>query len=227
MAHELQIRNFSHDEATTTSFESLSDDTSPDHRYVAEILVAAGILIDPGSRSTTTQLHPSGFSVNPNLFHVLEISMGNSETEGKHQKRGAQAISNDKMGRKLVFDIVNEIIVQQSALAGSGDPWILQNKMGARWMSGKKLFKELCSKLDHQQATTESSLDGEDRLTNILRADMMNEPEIKGDYTSEHPGIVLQIERLIFKDLIDEIVCDGAAALQVHPGRHCRKLFTK
>lgn len=228
LVHKLQLMNSAQDEATKNYIESICDNTNPDHRYIAEILVAAGILIDLGSRLTTIQLHPSGLSVNPNLFHVLEIAMGSSEPVDKHHEKGARSISSEQIRRKLVFDVVNEILVHKSALAGSGEPWIFQNKMGGRSMSGEKLLKELCSKLDHQQPTTESSLDGEDDgLTSILSADMMNEPENWGDYTSELPGIVLDIERLIFKDLIGEVVSGGAAVLQVQPGRHCRKLFSK
>lgn len=219
--------NSTKDEDTTNHIESLCDNTNPDHRYIVDILLAEGLLIGLGSSLTTIQLHPSRISIHPNLFHVLEKARAKTELADEHHEKSARSKPSEKVQRKLMLDAVNEILAHKSLLEGSVEPWIFQNKMGERSMSGEKLLKELCSNMDHHHATPDARLDDEDDgLTSILRADMVNQPENWTDCSSELPGIVLDIERLIFKDLIGEVVSGGAAGLQVQPGRHCMQLFS-
>ena len=45
------------------------------------------------------------------------------------------------------------------------------------------------------------------------------------DFHGEISGMSLDVERLIFKDLVDEIVHGEAASLRTKPGRHCRRIF--
>uniref|UniRef100_A0A5B7AEM0 DUF4378 domain-containing protein n=1 Tax=Davidia involucrata TaxID=16924 RepID=A0A5B7AEM0_DAVIN len=229
LVHKLRRLNSTHDEATTDYIASLCEDTNPDHRYITEILLASGLLLkDLGSSLTTIQLHPSGHLINPNLFLVLEQTKGSTDLPNHDHSNGKIIRSkfNKKSQRKLVFDTVNEILVRKLASRGSSEPWISPNKPGGRSPSGQKLLKELCSEMDCLQTNKNCSLDDEDdRWISISSEDMIHDNW--ADYSCEVAEQVLDIERLIFKDLISEVVSGEAAAMQARPNRHCRQLFSK
>lgn len=226
LVHKLQQVN-TQDEAAKICTKSACDDNISEHRYIAEILVAAGILMDQGCNLTTIQLHPSDLPLNPKLFHVLEKMMWKTNIIEENHNKDAQSKFSKAIQRKLLFDVVNEILAHKSNLAGSVEQWIHQNKLAENSMRGDKLFKELCSKFTHKQPATYSSLVGDyDSMTKVLSADMVNESG-RAAYNCEFPGIVLDIERMIFKDLIGEVVCGGTDSLQLQSRTHCRKLFPK
>lgn len=62
----------------------------------------------------------------------------------------------------------------------------------------------------------------DESLTSLLWGDFMQWPSIWTNGQREIPDIVLDIERLIFKDLITEVVRGEVAP---HPGKHCRQLL--
>ncbi|KAL1824445.1 protein LONGIFOLIA 1 isoform X2 [Daucus carota subsp. sativus] len=202
LVQELGLLNTSQDKAATDHHKSL---TNPDHRYVAEILTSTGLLRDLGSSTTMTgiQINQAGLLVNPELYHVLE-----KDTEvalEQVDKKSVRSTGREKVQRRLVFDAVSEILLE-----GSFDLRTVQTKMGERRTSGEKLLEELCTKLDQQQATPDDSLnDIDDELKSILRADIMNKRKNWTGYSSQLAGLVLDIERMIFKDLIGEIVREG------------------
>ncbi|KAK3032555.1 hypothetical protein RJ639_036794 [Escallonia herrerae] len=229
LVYELRLLNSTHGEITTDHIASLCGNTNTDHGYITEILLASGFLKNLGS-STTFQLEQSGHIIHPNFFHVLETTLGITELNNhwQNEKTGwsksmEKVRSNEKIRRKLVFDTVNEILVRKLALTGSSESWISEKKQGGRSPSREKLLKELWSEMDHLQANPDCSLDDDgDGMISILRADMMHESGDWTKYGAEIPGLVLDIERLIFKDLISEVVSGGKAGRQDHPGRQGR-----
>ncbi|KAA8547905.1 hypothetical protein F0562_004334 [Nyssa sinensis] len=228
LVHKLRRLNSTHDEATTDYIASLCEDTNPDHRYITEILLASGLLLkDLSSSLTTIQLHSLGHLINPNLFLVLEQTKGSTKLPN-HEHSNEKIIwskPNEKTQRKLVFDTVNEILVRKLASTGSSELWISPNELGGRSLSGQKLLKELCSEMDCLQTNKNCSLDHEDDgWISISSEDMMHENW--AGYHGEVAGLVLDIERLIFKDLIGEVV-SGEAAGPGRQNRHCRQLFSK
>ncbi|PSR87738.1 Protein LONGIFOLIA like [Actinidia chinensis var. chinensis] len=218
LALEIRQANSTHDEVATDYIRSLCENTNPDHRYITEILLASGLLKDLGSRSKFIQLHPSGHLINPNLFLILEQAKGMIELpeDKRSNEKIGQSKFNEKIHRKLTFDTVNEILAHKLTSAGFSEPWISPNKLRARSLTGQKLLKELSLELDHLQANSDGSLhDG----------DLMLQTPNWADAHSEIPGIVLDIERLIFKDLISEVVSGEAAGLPDGPAKHYRRLF--
>ncbi|KAK1383527.1 Protein LONGIFOLIA like [Heracleum sosnowskyi] len=197
LVHELGLLNSNRVIASTNHSESL---VNPDHRYIAEILLSTGLLRNLGSSTTTIQINPAGLSVNPELYHVLEQDTQLAlEPLNEYSVRSK---TREKVQRKLVFDAVSEILLE-----GSADFRSIRNKLGERTMSGEKLLEELCMKLDEQQATPDDSLyDIDDELTSILRVDITNKSGNWKGYSSQISGLVLDLERMIFKDLIGEIV---------------------
>ncbi|XP_057463075.1 protein LONGIFOLIA 2-like [Actinidia eriantha] len=221
LTHALRQVSSTCDEAATDRIAALCENKIPDHRYIAEILLASGILRkDLGSSLTIIQLRPSGHLINPSLFPVLEQNKGRIELSADEHsiEKIGQSKCNEKIRRKLIFDTVNEILVRKLTSAVFFDPWISPNKLGVRSLSVQQLLKELFSEMDHLQAKANCSLSDEN--------DMMHQTQNWADYHTEVPGVVLYIERLIFKDLICEIVSGEASGVQGQPSKHCRQLFS-
>lgn len=220
LVQKLRRLNSSHDETSQDYIASLCENNDPntDHRYISEILLASGLLLgDLGSGLTTFQLHPSGHPINPELFLVLEQTKGNSNSS-----------SNEKLNRQLVFDAVNEMLVKKLAFVEStADPWMKRAKAMRRVLSAQQFLKELCSEIEtlQKQAKKRSEnflfLEGEeeDILKCILDEDMAIRSGKWTNFDDVIPGLVLDLERLLFKDLVSEIVHGEIGRLQANSGR--------
>uniref|UniRef100_A0A1J3K1C8 Protein LONGIFOLIA 2 n=1 Tax=Noccaea caerulescens TaxID=107243 RepID=A0A1J3K1C8_NOCCA len=218
LVQKLKRLNSSHDEASQDYIASLCENNDPntDHRYISEILLASGLLLrDLGSELTTFQLHASGHPINPELFLVLEQTKGSSS-------------SNEKLNRKLVFDAVNEMLVKKLAFVeGSADPWMKSAKAMKRVLSAQQLLQELCSEIETLQNQAKKRSDNfllleeqeEDFLKCILDEDMAIQSGKWIDFDDVIPGLVLSLERLLFKDLVSEIVHGEIGRLQANSGR--------
>ena len=232
LVQKLRRLNSTHNEASTDYIASLCENPNPDHRYISEILLASGLLLrDLGSGLTTFQLHPSGYPINPELFMVLEQTKASNSVSKEECSPGKSFHSKpnlEKFHRKLIFDAVNEILVKKLASVGpSPEPWLKSDKLAKKALSAQKLLKELCSDMEQLQIKkSECSLEDEDGLKSFLWDDVMHRSESWIDFHSEISGIVLDVERLVFKDLVNEIVISEAAGLRTKPRRR-RQLFGK
>lgn len=217
LVQKLRRLNSGHDEASTDYIASLCENTDPDHRYVSEILLASGLLLrDLGSSLVNFQFHPSGHPINPQLFLVLE------------QTKTGTFLSPDKRARrKLVFDTVNEILGRKLVAT---EPWLRRLKLSKTAMNGQKLLREVCSEIEGGKEKCSSSGEGEEadeRWKEVVWRDVMyHEPEWWTDFDDEVSGAVLDIERSIFKDLVNEVVI-GEAGLRSKAVDHRRRHFGK
>lgn len=230
LIQKLRQLNSSHDETRNDYIASLCENTNPDHRYIAEILLASGLLLRAlSSELLTFQHHSSGHPLNPELFLVLEqtkLSNLLSKEESSLRKVAYMKLDTEKWHRKLIFDAVNEIL--GAKLGSSIEPWLNHNGLTMKFVSAQKLLKELCFEVQKLQAVKpDCSLEDEgDGLKSMLREDVMCHSESWTGLPGELPVIVLDVERQIFKDLVEEIVFDEVASLRVKSGCH-RKLFGK
>ncbi|KAJ0963510.1 hypothetical protein J5N97_028632 [Dioscorea zingiberensis] len=207
---------------TTDHIASLCETQNPDHRYISEILLASGLLmkdLTAGPIGTMPlQLHPSGHPINPDLFLVLEQTK--SET-ALRQKNGPK-----KLHRKLIFNVVNEVLAQKLELTS---PFKKVRKLSRSLPTGQRLLKEVCLEIDQlQNESSNSEKDGDN--DNLISGEEVLRKSVEWqDFGSEVPELVLEIERSIFKELIDEVVCceADAAALQAKSHRRRRQLFAK
>ncbi|XVF49942.1 hypothetical protein PTKIN_Ptkin04bG0056800 [Pterospermum kingtungense] len=233
LVQKLRRLNSNHDEDSTDYIASLCENTNPDHRYISEILLASGLLLrDLGSGLTTFQLHQSGHPINPELFFVLEQTKAStllSKEEGNTRKVSESKPNHEKFHRKLIFDSVNEILVGKLALVGAcTEPWINSGKLAKKTLSAQKLLKELCSEIEQLQ-TKKSKCnleEDDDGLKSILWEDVMCRSESWTDFNSEISGMVLDVERQVFKDLVNEIVIGEGGGLRGKQSRR-RQLFSK
>ncbi|KAK1306344.1 Protein LONGIFOLIA 1 [Acorus calamus] len=153
-----QLSTDPEDPPATDHIASLCDNENPDHRYISEILLSSGLLL----RDLTTapvQLHPSGHPINPDLFLVLEQTKSGRllKAEPVSNKAPRTKTDQEKVHRKLIFDAVNENLIQKLALAGpNSEPWVqaVAVKLALRPPSGHRLLKELCSTIDQFQLSS-------------------------------------------------------------------------
>lgn len=252
LVQKLRRLNSSHDEARTDYIASLCENTNPDHRYISEILLASGLLLrDLGSNLTNFQFHPSGHPINPELFLVLEQTKASSfskedcasaaaPAEKKQQQQqpvDVQLWSKERIQRKLIFDTINEILAKRLSFLGPScsysEPWMKPNKLARKTLNAQKLLRELCLETEELQAkkskcsSSNSSEEEDDGMKNILWEDVMHRSENWTDFNGELSSIVLDIERLIFKDLVGEIVMGEAPGLKNKQVIRRRQLFAK
>ncbi|KAK7328425.1 hypothetical protein VNO77_22531 [Canavalia gladiata] len=234
LVEKLRRLNSSHDEARIDYIASLCENTNPDHRYISEILLASGLLLrDLNSELLTFQLHSSGHPINPELFLVLEQTKASSlflKEEISPGKVAHLKQNKEKFHRKLIFDAVNEIL--GAKFGSSQEPWFQpnSNRFTKKALNAQKLLKELCFEIEKIQAKKPECCleDEDDGLKNILWEDVIHGSESWTNFQGDLPGVVLDVERLIFKDLVDDIVIGESAGLRVKSSSvRRRKLFGK
>ncbi|KAI3439717.1 uncharacterized protein J3R85_004568 [Psidium guajava] len=225
LVQKLRRLNSSHDEERTDYIASLCENAKPDYRYVSEILLASGLLLrDLGSSMTAFQLHPSGHPINPELFFVLEQTKSSTITKEDPVCGKAATLkpNREKIHRKLIFDAVNEILVGKlSFLCVSHDPWLKSEKLARKSLTAQKLLKELCMEIEQLDVKNPSCdfLEEDDGLKSILWEDVLHRSESWTEFNSETSGMVLDIERSIFKDLINEVVTGETGGSRARPSR--------
>ncbi|KAI8543086.1 hypothetical protein RHMOL_Rhmol08G0190900 [Rhododendron molle] len=183
------------------------------------------LLRDLNSTFTNFQLHPLSLPINPQLFLVLE-QIKSSTLHG--QECSIKKPEKDKFHRKLIFDAVNEILVGKLASVGhSHEPWLRPEKQARKYLNAQKLLRDLCSEMEQLQAKKSGcgfEENEEDSLKSILCEDLVHPAENWTNFCGEISGTVLDVERLIFKALVDEIVHGEAVGLRIKLGRCCRQL---
>ncbi|OMO50643.1 hypothetical protein COLO4_37967 [Corchorus olitorius] len=198
-----------------------------DHKYIFEILLASGLLTELDSSSIVHQLHQSGHLINPKLFPALEQTKASMRLlNEKHVARKINQLEPiEKNHRQLIFDAVNEVLVRKLVKHCPYEQSFSPVMVDDRRPRGQQLVRDLCSEIDNLQTATKISLDDDDdSLRSILWGDLTLGSVDWTEGHSEIPCVVLDVERLIFKDLICELISGEAANLQGQPGRHCRRL---
>ncbi|KAL3813473.1 hypothetical protein ACJIZ3_014741 [Penstemon smallii] len=221
LVHELRTLNAQSTEIAASCNASIHETHNPDHRYITKILLTSGLLEDASFILTADQPLSSYHLINPEMFHVLE------QTESIMEGANGEPISkndwkklNQKSHRKIVFDMVNEILIRKTTLGRL-------STMGTKRMSHQGTLKEVYKEVDRLQRMQHCNHDDEDDgLIKLLTADMMYQSEDWTNYNGGVPALALDIERLIFKDLINEVVMGEVIGLDDLPNMHCRQLFT-
>jgi hypothetical protein len=199
--------------------QSMNDEAanSKDNQYIYEILLASGLLHKELSFAAMPgQLCPSSCPINPELFLILE------QTKPRFiSATGAKKSSDpnmEKLHRRIVFDLVNEIIAQKMNIysSASGTAKLLRS----RKLSGWRLFKELCTEVDRLLSESSAAkCSEEDEDENVpLAEDALYDMKDWGSSDGELQGMILDIERSIFRDLIDEVI-GGEATEKTQAGQ--------
>lgn len=174
-----------------------------DHQYIYEILLASGLLHKEHSIAVLPgQLQPSNYPINPELFLILEQTQPDlvSTFQTVNKARKSCKPHTGKLHRRLVFDLVNETIAQKMSICRSGSQPV--KFLQSRKLSGWQLFKDLCTEVDRLIKCSEE----EENENMILDEAIVNGTKDWMSFDTVLHGMVLEIERSIFKDLIDEVI---------------------
>lgn len=200
-----------------------SDSTSSDHAYISEILSASGLLSDLDSGLMTIRL------LSGNLFHMLEqIKASNNISSGDQARECTiQSKQGDRMRRKLIFDVVSEILMHR-LLSNYSRNWFSSDKLAGRKTAQQQLLKGLCSEIDQLQTDRPyCRFDDEDEDSRTISSKDLTHQELNWAGSDDVSGVVLDVERLIFKDLVSEVVSSLATGPRAQPTGHCRRLIFK
>lgn len=194
LVQKLKLLNSSHDESKTDYIAMLCDNTAnPDHRYISEILLASGLLLREfcSDHAQPFQLHSSGFIINPELFNVLEQTKLSADTD------------EFKSHRKLIFDTVNELLTKKLTSNGNLTDYTVKRLATKKLFNTQNLIKEVCAEME-QLKNQENNIES-DAVKNLLRYEVMwsDKWNVFEGGISE---VVLDIERSLFKKLVNEIV---------------------
>lgn len=203
--------------------QSMNDEAAntKDHQYIYEILLASGLLHKELSFAAMPgQLSPSSCPINPELFLILEQTKPHfvSASQAVNGAMKSSDPNTEKLHRRLVFDLVNEIIAQKMTIYSSASG--MAKLIRSRKLSGWRLFKELCPEVDRLISESSSAkCSEEDEEENMLLAeDALYDMKDWGSSEGELQGMVLEIERSIFRDLIDEVI-GGEATEKMRTGQ--------
>ncbi|KAF5818162.1 putative protein LONGIFOLIA 1/2 [Helianthus annuus] len=190
LVQKLKNLNSSHNESPADYIASFCENTNPNNTYISQILLSSGLLLRD---LKSFEFHPSSHPINPELFSVLE-----------HTK--FSNLQNGKRHRKLIFDAVNEILVGKLSST---------SRMMMMMQDSRKLLRELCLEIE-QQLVVHKKQDGcgpgneDDDLKNILVEDLSKMSENWTGFCGEIQVIGVEVEQLIFRDLVDEVVMSCA-----------------
>ncbi|OEL29077.1 hypothetical protein BAE44_0009904 [Dichanthelium oligosanthes] len=194
LIHKLELLQLLSDEAPSTDDNLLTVTANKDHHYIYEILSASGLLhCELSSRMMPYQFQLPSYPINPEVFLILEQA---KPAAGKHH-------------RKLIFDLANELIAQKIHSGGSVRQPV--QLIRCNRSSGCHFFKELCSEIEMLQSETSIiRFSEEEEDDSKIANNAIHEMGKWKSFDSELQGIVLEIERYIFKKLIDEVISGEA-----------------
>ncbi|KAL9230913.1 hypothetical protein vseg_006204 [Gypsophila vaccaria] len=204
------LRQFDYSQGSTDSVDSPVE-VNFEEAYVSEILAASGILDDISSIAVDFRFGQSQ-AVNPKLFFVLEQRKKESRylpASRSTSKKDTDMSATGRHQRKLLFDIVNEILSQKLSSSGMGSQSRLLKKISAPTINTSEVVQEILTEINQLQGNSSNQclLDDEnDFLATIIEKDLAKVTGHWGNVSNEIPRLVLDIERLIFKDLIGELV---------------------
>lgn len=183
-------------------FESLEldsigcpEDKQLDLLYVRNVLVASGFTGDRAFSRWYLPNHP----LDPSLFENIEHHCGYGSEQGKSLSNGS------KWERRLLFDCINEVLLDILGPFFNDRPWVRNNKLNLRNMpAGKQLLRETWAAINHYLYTQSENCN---TLENIVAKDLA-----KGGVWMQLQNYVeivgCDLERAIYGDLIEEAIFD-------------------
>ncbi|KAL0317722.1 UNVERIFIED_CONTAM: hypothetical protein Sangu_2186500 [Sesamum angustifolium] len=161
--------------------------------YIQRILNLAGIINNVSTPSTIVKWHTSSHPIDPSIFHHLELFHPTSAAGG-----GRSTILSRRCSRKLIFQLVNELLAEILKPHFNLRPLIPPITSVEHF----PLVDELCKKIDSFPASNCQVLEDIDSLIDKdLRKSQLN-----GFFEEESENIVCEIETEILESLVRETV---------------------
>lgn len=202
----------------SSNFESLkidgilcSEEQQPDLLYMRSVLVASGFTGD--CNIFFARWHSPSYPLDPCLFEKSEHTYKDalqSETSCSDNTLANVGVASEmkayrsKTERKLLYDCINEVLLDILGPFSNRCPWTRPTKMKFRPMpAGKQLMQEMWAKLCHhlyppsRTHCTSEYLEAND-LYRVVWMDLQDDVEKLGN----------DIAKIMFNDLIEDVLCD-------------------
>ncbi|KAK8693254.1 hypothetical protein V6N13_070847 [Hibiscus sabdariffa] len=189
--------------------------TSTDRSYKTERPISPKQ--EKNHKNSTTE-PPSTVMEQPSPVSVLDATFYGDESPSPVKKKsnafkGSECLISDEAdlnNKQLIFESVNEILARMKE--SSHKPRVSPSMQGERKPKRQQVVGDTCSEIDKLQTPSVISFDDKaDGLQSIISRDLTIGSMDWIKCKSETPGVVLDVERLIFKDLITEVISGEAA----------------
>ncbi|KAK8482649.1 hypothetical protein V6N13_021163 [Hibiscus sabdariffa] len=189
--------------------------TSTDRSYKTERPISPKQ--EKNHKNSTTE-PPSTVMEQPSPVSVLDATFYGDESPSPVKKKSnafkdSECLISDEAdlnNKQLIFDSVDEILARTKE--SSHKPWVSPSIREERKPKRQQVVGDTCSEIDKLQTPSIISFDDKaDGLQSIISRDLTIGSMDWIKCKSETPGVVLDVERLIFKDLIGEIISGEAA----------------
>ncbi|KAF5731117.1 hypothetical protein HS088_TW19G00722 [Tripterygium wilfordii] len=185
---------------TATATTTTTGNEAEYHEYVTRILRRTGI--DKDTPVSFTRWFSPSHPLDPSIFYYLEHFTANPTKLGHLHHR---------CNRKLVFHLVDELLVQVLKPYINTKPWVVSSVMVGDYshMRGSQLIDTLCKKIDDFPSKDCCVLEDIDALVDEDLPLMKVRREIA--FEEEGEGIVTEIE----KDILDTLLHESAVEFYV------------
>jgi len=174
----------------------------------------------------SSEIHQQKLGCIENLVDKLR-QLSSTDDDHDHVSQLLMSAGLASKDQDLMFDVVKDILVRKlESISHEPQRGLF---LQSRKVSRQNLFAELCAEIKQLVAKRPrgASLEEDEELA--FREDLLRESDDGwGDFGLDVPGLVLEIERSIFKELIDEIVSSEASSsscLQPKASRRRGQLF--
>lgn len=163
--------------------------------YVKNVLVASGFT---GVNDFSGWYLPNN-PLDPSLFEKIENYCGYGGELGKSEA------DESKWERQLLFDCVNEVLLEILGPFINHHPWVRNTKLNLRKIpSGKQLLRETWAAISHYPCTQSENCN---TLENIVAKDLAKEG-LWMQLQNYVEIVACELERAIYSDLIEETIFD-------------------
>lgn len=171
------------------------EDKQLDLLYVKNVLVASGFT---GDKAFSRWYLPNN-PLDPSLFEKIENHCGYGSELGKSEANGS------KWERHLLFDCINEVLLEILGPFFNHHPWVRNTKLNLRNRPvGKQLLRETWAAISYYLYTQSENCN---TLENIVAKDLAKEGEWM--QLQNYVEIIgCELERAIYNDLIEEAIFD-------------------
>lgn len=179
-----------------------------EQKFVHEVLSAAQLLSNTGA---SPHWFDTELAINPSLFDRLESGDSDQSNGGKANFNAGEYLGDEnslqrsgglwRCDRKLLFDCVNEAFCFKLGRYKDPQPWVRSPLMSPR-PTGQKLVNEVYGKIEEWRQLASNAID------TLIDNDMSIRFGKWKDFSQEVAEVGLDIERMLWKVIIEEVVLD-------------------
>lgn len=182
----------------------------------AEKVYMRDVLVVSGATMGLKAINPAGGMIDNTVFDYLEEKQGSADyglDEKGEAEQDAEKYDGERerqvMDRRMLFDCVNDALTIVLVPYVNSQPWMqgLQAQPMRRRPTGQTLVQQLWDELKSLPPEKPCE-DICDSLYNVLQKDLVLPRNSWTEFIDEIEDVGLEVEKMIFKDLVEETLFD-------------------